>query len=144
MDGAGNPWESLGQQNNHHGEHRNAGGDNTTARTLWHGRPVSGEPLEWSGSTSGDFKPVLLTPAQFDCLMSLRYRREVLVIAPGGATNFGPVGDAIGYLQVTIRSLLNNGFIRARAGGSYSITDNGLHALKVCRVQDKTGRSSSP
>jgi hypothetical protein len=141
MDGAGNPWESLGQRNTYHGDRKDEEEGSAAAPTLWHGRPVPGEPLDWSGSTSGDFKPVLLTPAQFDCLMSLRYRREVVVVAPGGSAGFGPVGDAIGYLQVTIRSLLNNGFIRARPGGSYSITDNGLHALKVCRVQDKTGRS---
>jgi hypothetical protein len=133
MDGAGNPWESLGQRNTHYGDRKDEEQDSAAAHTLWHGRPVPDEPLEWSGSTSGDFKPVLLTPAQFDCLMSLRYRREVVVVAPGGSAGFGPVGDAIG-------SLLNNGFIRARPGGSYAITDNGLHALRVCRVQDKTGR----
>jgi hypothetical protein len=140
MNRTGNPWEAPGlRSTGPKTEGAEPAGDDATP-VLWHGRPVTTTPLEWSGSTSGDFKPIGLTPAQFDCLMSLRYGRDVAVVPPGGGHAVPGMADAIGYLAVTVRSLLANGFIRARAGGLFSITDNGLHALRVCRVIEKTGK----
>ncbi len=98
------------------------------AGTEWHGLPVTRVPLEWSGTVAGNPRPMVLTQGQYDCLMSLRLRFPITVVPPTQA-NDGPVGGVFGYTHRTVSALLKHGLIRKSAGGGYSITDNGLHAV---------------
>ena len=101
----------------------------------WHGLQVTQVPLEWSGTVAGNPRPMVLTQGQYDCLMSLRLRFSITVVPPTQASD-GPVGGVFGYTHRTVSALLKHGLIRKGAGGTYSITDNGLHAVYKHKVRD--------
>lgn len=98
----------------------------------WHGLPVTGVALEWSGTVTGNPKPVGLTAAQYDCLMTLRYRFAIVVVPPAAAHD-RPVNAVFGYTHRTVHGLLRHGLIRQLPGGQFGITDNGLHAVRMHR-----------
>jgi predicted transcriptional regulator len=77
----------------------------------------------------------VLTQGQYDCLMSLRLRFTIAVVPPTQASD-GPVGGVFGYTHRTVSALLKHGLIRKSAGGGYTITDNGLHAVCMHKARD--------
>ncbi len=131
----GNPWSGLVRHDD--------GGcsaasvpapESMPADAIWHGLPVTHEPLEWSGSVTGDARPLALTLSQHDCLMTLRYRFPIRVVPPAAARD-GVVNGVFGYTHRTVNGLLRHGLIRQLPNGRYGITDNGLHALRMNRVR---------